>query len=247
MKRLLGIVAGVCFATSAWAQVYNMSIVGFANYGFAVGNNLFCNPFDGNVNTLSYMLNPASVPIGTTVSLWNTSAGAYTTTATNTGSAWTVDLTLNPGTGALLVAPAAFINTFVGTVDGHDGTPFTTSLETISLPIFNGGAGTYLLGDKMPIVDTGSDIFLNLIGRLPNAGERVTTDAGTSTYLGDGNWDVVPVLNVGHAAFLEIVGMGSGTVASVSVVPEPSTLVLGGVGMSLLLAVRRKSLFAGRF
>jgi hypothetical protein len=59
-------------------------------------------------------------------------------------------------------------------------------------------------------VDTGTDIFLNILGRLPNFGEQVTllntasqTDT-TSTYLGSGNWDNIPVLGVGQAAFLKV-------------------------------------------
>ena len=71
-------------------------------------------------------------------------------------------------------------------------------------PLFTGPDGTYLLGDKFPIADVGTDIFVNIFGRFPFIGEQVTTLSGTSTYLGDGQWDSVPTLGKAQAAFFTI-------------------------------------------
>jgi hypothetical protein len=36
-----------------------------------------------------------------------------------------------------------------------------------------------LLGDKSPVLDTGRNIFLNILGRLPHIGEQVIQLSGT--------------------------------------------------------------------
>ena len=58
-----------------------------------------------------------------------------------------------------------------------------------------------MLGDACPTLDIGTNIFLNILGRMPFIGEKVSTVFTTSTYLGNGQWDVVPTLNVSEAAF----------------------------------------------
>jgi hypothetical protein len=61
------------------------------------------------------------------------------------------------------------------------------------------------MGDKCPIRNTGTNIFINIIGRYPFVGEQVTQPTGTSTYLGNGMWDSIPTLDTGRAAFLKII------------------------------------------
>lgn len=235
MKHIIRLLVAIFIIHSARAQVYSQYVVGYVNRTFVSGNNLFCNPLEANANILSVLFDPAALPVGTTISLWNPSTATFDTTSTNSGNAWTLDLTLNPGTGALLVAPSAFTTTFVGYVDDHAGNPYTGTAIIPPPPLFSGPDGIYLLGDKSPIADTGTDIFLNILGRLPNIGEQVSTYAGTSTYLGDGNWDVIPTLNVGDAAFLNI---GGGP--NIAPAPEPATLTLGLLGLTLIPVFRRR-------
>src|SRR5215471_5335762 len=94
---------------SASAQpVYSSNVVGYANIVFQQGNNWIGNPFDFAPNTLSSILRDA--PVGTTVSLWSSTLAQFTPASTFDGSSWSVDLTLAPGTGALLTAPTLFTN-----------------------------------------------------------------------------------------------------------------------------------------
>ena len=89
------------------------------------------------------------------------------------------------------------------------------------------------------MASSGSDIFLNILGRLPNNGEQITTlDPATQTYQTATysetvlpGWDLFITLGVGQAAFL-----------NVGPVPEPSTISLALVGGVLLWRqIRRRS------
>lgn len=211
------------------AQVVSGNIVGYVNTIFLPGDTLFENPLDNGVGNLlsdlitSQIHNP--VPNGTSISLWNSTTSSFGTTSTYNSGSWSINLTLEPGTGAKLDTPLGFTNTFVGTVLNHDGSVLQNDNPTPP-PVFTGPNGIYLLGDACPTTDTGTDIFLNILGRLPNVGEQVTLLDNatqiytTSTYLGNGNWDNVPTLNVGEAAFLNIKS-----------VPEPSVLSLSSVSI----------------
>jgi len=207
---------------AAPAQVYSQNVVGYVNRQFNQGNNLFENPLENSPDNLTNLFHQP-VPNGTTISVWDASQSAFNTTSEYLGGAWTLNLLLAPGTGALLNAPSPFMNTFVGYVLNHDGTGLTNAFGLTTPSPFAGPNGTYLLGDMTPIADTGTDIFLNILGRLPNVGEQVTTLSGTSSYLGNGNWDNVPTLAVGDAAFF-----------TVESAPEPGTFSL--IGLCLLLA-----------
>lgn len=218
----------VASAASAQMPVYSQNIVGYVNTTFNPGNNLFENPLASGPDNLTNLFNQG-VPNGTTISLWNATQSAFDTTSEYLDGSWTLDLILDPGTGALLNTPSAFTNTFVGVVLNHDGTYLTGQSGLTPPPVFSGPNGTYLLGDMAPTVDTGTNIFLNIFGRLPNAGEQVTTLSGTSTYLGNGDWDNVPTLGVGQAAFFTIES-----------VPEPNVFSLLGVGiLSVCWRMRR--------
>ena len=175
------------------------------------GSNLFNNPFVVSSNSLSILFSPFSVyPAdleGTTVSLWNSTNLSFDISSTFSDGVWSVDLILPPGTGALVVTPLPFTNTIAGILLNHDGSYLTNALNPPN--VFSGPNGTYLLGDKCPFPDdTGTNIFLNILGRMPFVGEQVTQISGTntytSTYLGNGLWDSVPFLAIGTAAFFNI-------------------------------------------
>ncbi len=92
---------------------------------------------------------------------------------------------------------------FSGYVLNHDGSPYN-GIALSPPPLYSGSNGVFLLGDKTPINDTGTNIFLNILGRMPFVGEKVTQLSGTSTYLGNGTWDSLPTLDLGDAALLNI-------------------------------------------
>jgi hypothetical protein len=241
LHGLAALVALSFAAESATAQVYSQNIVGYVNTVFNVGDTLFENPLatQNNSDTLANLFSTA--PDGTTISLWDATTASFDATSEYTNGNWTIDFTLTPGTGARLSTLAAFTNTFVGDVLDHDGSELTNLNFTLP-PVFSGSGGTYLLGDKAPVADTGTNIFLNILGRLPNVGEQITTldnlaqTYTTSTYLGNGNWDHLPELGVGQAAFLNIGSFNA------DAVPEPATLALAALGMGLTVWRGRKSL-----
>jgi len=196
---------------------------GYVNTPFAPGSTLFANPLQTTSNTLSNLF-AGGVPNGTTVSLWNSTALGYDITSTYSGGSWSLNLTLNPGTGARLTTTGTFTNTIVGVALNHDGGPLPLSGPT-QPPVYAGPNGLFLLGDKAPVGATGNDIFLNIFGRAPTVGEQVIKLSSTSTYLGGGSWDNTPTLYVGEAAFFNI-----GPVA----VPEPTAYALVIFGLAVL-------------
>jgi hypothetical protein len=223
------------------------AIVGYINVPFQPGNTLFANPLANTNNQINTLFpNPN---IGDTISLWNSTTRSYGPVATfdyglGLNPEWVdestlqpLNLLLNPGTGALYNSGARFTNTFEGIVLNHDGSYFTT--DETNPPAYLGPAGLFLLGDKCPTFDTGTNIFLHIFGRNPNPGEQIITSADPTnatasvyTYDGNGIWDyngvqgITPSLGPGQAAFFYI--------------PEPSAIALASLGASLL-AVRRRS------
>jgi hypothetical protein len=229
----------LAMALPAQAQVYSENVIGFISYPFSPGENLFANPLQQqNGDTLSEIFTEPP-PDGTTISLWNPATASFSTGSVFDLGSWSVDLTLQPGTGYELYAPAAFANIFVGNVLNCDGSSFGG--VTIIPPPFSDPHGTYLLADACPITDTGVNVFLDILGRLPNLGEKVTTlDASTqtyitSTYLGNDTWTTVPTLNPGDAAFFD-------TGFYATSVPEPSTTAFGFLGF-LAVAYRSRRYF----
>jgi hypothetical protein len=217
MRNLLRLSA-IVFLLLAWHPTAT-GAVGYVNRTMYAGDNLFENPLvaspDNNLSTLFSL--GAPVPDGTTVSLWNPTTRSFDITSEYTGGSWSIDFALLPGSGARLNTPLTFTATFVGEVGSRD--PGT----------FSGPDGIYLFGDRVPQAATSTDIFLHILGRLPNAGEQFTALDGatqhstTSTYLGGGAWDIMPSIGVGEAGFF-----------NVGPVPEPSTaaLVMLGLGMA---------------
>jgi hypothetical protein len=225
--RLLAFVSIFLITRPAWAD-----IVGYINYTFASGNTLFTSQLDNSPNDLAILFGTTPTE-GTTISLWDATTHTFNTATTydfDLYGGWSANLTLQAGAGYLLNTFAAFTNTFVGTPLNHDGSTFNIGDSLTPPPVYAGADGIYLLGDKTPVVDTGTDIFLNILGRQPNVGEQVITLTGTSTFLGGGSWSGgVPTLNVGDAALLNI-----------GPVPEPSTMALGLLGAALVHVCRRR-------
>jgi hypothetical protein len=223
------ILAGALFVTLLGPSSARAAYV---NRPFNAGDNLFVNPLHAGDNTLSNLFVTAAVPNGTTVSLWNPATSAYDTTSTFNAlnGSWSVNLLLAPGTGARLTTSSSFGHTFVGSALNHDGSLLNFNDPFVNPPPYAGPNALLLLGDKTPIVNTGNDIFLHILGRNPNIGEQVITLTTTSTYLGGGAWDNMPFLGVSDAAFL-----------NVGPVPEPATTALTLMGLALIRAFRRKA------
>ena len=222
------------FTARAQSNVYSLNIVGYVNAIFQPGNNWFGNPLSnttasGTDNTLSQLFPIA--PDGTTVSLWNAMQNQYTPSATFSGGAWSGDLALEPGTGALLNTPSLFTNTFVGTVLDLNGSGWD-GLSLHPPQPFSGPNGLYLLSSQCPValpVSGGPSTFEAIIGRAPREGEQVTTldpltqTYATTTFVG-GAWNNGdPSLAIGQAALFNL-----------GPVPEPSVLGLMAVGLGVL-------------
>lgn len=229
MKKLFGVV--ICFAYLTLNPIRVHAIVGYVNSVYGPGEfHLFANPLDDGVNTLSSALGAA--PDGTVVSFWDPATLQFSQTSTRSSGAWSLDHSLYPGQGAMLTTPTLFTNTFAG--------------EVVSLtppPPYSGPDGIFLLSSVPPISATGEDVFNQVLGRGPAAGERFTWVSSstfpyttTTTYLGGGLWDNgTPALGVAEAAFFNI---GSVT-EPFAYVPEPATYALLGIG-SLVLMLRRR-------
>jgi hypothetical protein len=129
------------------AQIYNPKVIGYYTTAFAPGNNLFDNQLEDDPDTLSTLFFQAPVPNGTTISLWNSTTSSYDTKSTFSGGSWSIDLTLQPGSCALLNTMSAFTNTFIGNVLNHDGSLYNGG-KLLPPPVFSGANGIYLLGDK---------------------------------------------------------------------------------------------------
>ncbi len=236
---LLSLLAGFAsLQAPAQSNVTSINIVGYVNIPFRPGDNLFGNPLQGQTNNLLSSIIPTA-PVGTTVSLWNSTAHQFTTTSTFQGGGWSLDFDLAPGQGALLHTGTLFTNTFLGTVLAPDGSIFTDSGPVNPPPPFAGPDGTYLLSSKFPntlSATNGFPVFNYILGRAPLAGEQFTTlDPATQLYhtttFVSGAWDNGdPVLSLGSSAFFNI-----GPVA----VPEPSVLALAMAGIALRMVRRR--------
>jgi len=212
MQTAIRIIALVCFCLGLRPA---FAATGYYNVQIYPGDNFFQNGLGAADNRLSVLFGTGPwIPDGTTISLWNPAANAFDTNSTFSSSAraWSIDFTLLPGIGARLTTTSTFTATFVGEVLTHDGSPLTG--EHRLPPVFSGPNGIYLLGDKSPVYSTGTNVFLHVLGRLPNPGEQFTRlNAGnqtyiTSTYLGNGTWNLVPTLGVGEAGFFNIGPVG---------------------------------------
>jgi hypothetical protein len=202
-------------------KAFSANVVGYVNEQFGPGDTLFGNPLLNTFNDLNHLFDPTYVPQGTTISLWDATSHQWAQSSTFLDGTWSVDLELNPGTGALLHTSALFVNTFVGTVLNADGSPYDGNGITPPPP-FAGPNGTYLWSSKVPAQFPGiGPVWNYIVGRDPHEGEQFSTLTSITTFT-HGAWDNGdPFLNVGQAAFFNI---GPS-------VPEPSVagLVIGGV------------------
>jgi hypothetical protein len=244
MGRLLsiGAIAMAVVNASAQTNVYSLNVVGYANIGFGQGDNWIGNPLDNTPNTLSNLF-IGGAPVGTTISLWNSTLDLFTLASTFDGTSWSSDLTLAPGMGVLLNTPSPFTNTFVGNVLDFNGSLYD-GITLHQPPPFAGSPGTYLFSSKAPATLSGHvfnttlgqfSVFESIIGRAPQNGEQVTTldpltqNTHTSTFM-NGSWvNGDPVLPLGEAAMFTLLP-----------VPEPSVLGLCGIGLTAFVMLRRR-------
>lgn len=221
-------------------------VVGYYNYKFFQGDNLFQDNLLGSPADLNTIFSTTPPPDGTTIGLWNPTHLAYDTFSHYSSGSWSSDFTLTPGTGALLIAPTTFTNTFVGQVVNHDGSLYTGA--TVPAPPFAGPNGAYLMGDAFIASSSGTNLFANVIGRLPNDQEQVIRlDAATQTYVTStydalsGTWDITPTSSIGDAVFFNV-GPIAFTPPALIAIPEPSVAALALFGLCLLrVGVRRRA------
>jgi hypothetical protein len=244
MKRLYYLLATASLLLCA-SSPSSANIVGYVNYPFVPGDNLFENPLVNGADDLNTIFNPLVTPQGTTISLWNPTTLSYSTSSTFSGGSWTADLTLNPGTGARLTAYAPFTNTFTGYVTDRVGNTNNPDLGA-GPPVFSGPNGVYLLGDKLPVAATGTAVFTNVIGRLPNNGEQIIRlNAVTQTYTIStynsilSSWDNQSVTKVGDSLFFNIGGVAF-TPPPLTVIPEPSATGLALLNFAVCIFLRRR-------
>jgi hypothetical protein len=232
------------------------NIVGYYNVQIYAGDNLIANQLDATSsitdNTLNGLFSSPSVPDGATFTEWNPSANAYLPVSTYDSSAGTWDInynfnTFSSGQGGILHSPlnspSPWTETFVGAV-----VPYTNIVAEFGGPLWdpNYANGLYLIACPVPLSGPMDMMFANVVGRLPRDGEWVKilnpatqTYTNTTFHTGTG-WDNGdPSLGVGQAAWFNLV------------VPEPSSLAIVGVGVTLLATIlqrrARRTSRAGHF
>lgn len=226
---------------AAQAQT-SQNIVGYYNRTMSPGVNLIANQLLSTDDTLNHILSGAHVPDGTTFTKW--SGGSFLAPSVyDAGSGdWSINYGLTLGEGGWLNAPSTFTNTFVGEVGPYiipdaGGLPWTPGY----------GAGLHLISSPVPVgghlstVFFGTDMFAAIVGRAPVVGESVwTLNEGTQMYSQstfDGSaWNNDLAFSVGQSAWFDLGATG----AFPPLVPEPSVLVLAGIGAAMLFRVHRR-------
>src|ERR1044071_8962045 len=112
-------VAVALIAATTPTPVYSQTVVGYVNVPLQ-GTMFFSNPLLNSANDLATLFG-TQTPDGTAISLWNPTTRTFDITSQYLEGAWTIDLTLMPGTGARVITPSPFTNTFVGNVLNHNG------------------------------------------------------------------------------------------------------------------------------
>lgn len=224
------ILSAACIAAASYAsarQVYSTNVAGYIPLALS-SENLIANQLDdGMGNTLDDVLPAGSgVLPGSTFTEWNAAANSLMPLSVFNGSTWSINYPFAPnGIGGVLDSPASTTITLVGSVVNFD---FSTDMYTFTPP--TRGAGTYLLALAAPLAPA---TFAGVVGRNPVAGDSVETIINgvesTTTFNGTSWNNGTPGLAVGQAAFFDLVA-----------VPEPSTLVLAGLGAAIAPMVRRR-------
>src|SRR5215831_14942429 len=179
------------------------AIVGYVNTTFQPGANLFANPLRYTNDNLSFIMPTA--PENTSVLTWDPVGMVYHQAAVYSGGAWVGNTLLDPGTGALLMAPSLFTNTFVGDVEDANGGLYDG--DTIHLPpAFSGPNGLYLWSSKISASATnasGYSFWEWVVGRAPNDNESFyrwnrSSQTFEGTTFSGGSWNNFnPILDVG--------------------------------------------------
>ena len=232
LSKIASFSALAAMAMSAWSQnVYSLNGVGYINLTIYAGDNLIANQLsespDNTLNTI--FANTAGVLSGSTFSEWNPAANQLLPLSVFDGTSWSINYCLSPnGVGGVLDSPANTAVTLVGDIVNFDITPGGGGGYTFVPPAR--GPGTCLLSVAAPLVGA---TFEQVIGSDPIAGDSVETlDAGTQTYTtttfnGTAWDDGAPSLAIDEAAYFTLV-------------PEPSTFALAGLGAGILLMCKRK-------
>jgi PEP-CTERM motif len=228
-------VLAVGFATTLPAfAAQPLNIVGYYNRRFYAGDNLVANQLSKDDNRLDSLLTNG-VPDGATFTKWSSSANQFLPSSVfdAASDSWSINYDFNPvdGLGGVLHSPSPFTNTFVGEVyQGHD---FAHSINGSLFGTWDGPprpGGLSLLADQDPITAT----FENVVGRAALDGEWVRTlneasqTYSVTTFHQISGWDNgQPMLAIGQGAYFELV-------------PEPSTVALGGLGAAALTLLSRR-------
>jgi hypothetical protein len=185
--------AGIA-TSSAQTPVYSVNAVGYVNTALIKGYNLISNPLDNKATGGNVIKNLfAGSAAGTQIFKFNSATAKYDLAAVDdftgeiTGTA--ADLTLVPGEGVFILAPAPATVTFVGEVPAGN----------LSNPIPKGFS---IRSSQVPQAGTVSDL-----GYVAEEGDQISVwDEATQKYATHGfefgEWSGgIPALGVGEAAF----------------------------------------------
>jgi hypothetical protein len=192
-KTLL-IAAAALAATviSSQAQVYS-GVVGYVSVN-APANTLVlaANPLDNGTNDLNSLL--GALPVKSTAQVWN---GSGFTVSTKSGTGWSPDPVLPPGTGFFIKSATAQTNTFVGAIDTQLGGTVTNAL-TANIIV--------LVGSQIPygtdLNDTNNTLNLNTLPVKSTAQVWNGASFTVSTKSGSG-WSPDPTIPVGGGFFIK--------------------------------------------
>jgi hypothetical protein len=228
--RILALIGLSLVEACSKALAQTCNVTGFVDATYKLGYNLISNPLQTTNHHLSVLFGNA--PDGTTLWLWDPGSRTFDPISTYlTGQGWTADFAFDPGQGALLYAPVAFTNTFVGVIMEPDGSPFCPDGPFILPAPFAGPTGAYLLSSKLAATLSGSNAFQLILGREVQEGEQFTwLDAATQTYHTTmflrGVWsNGEPMLPVGTSAFFYIYAYAYAA-PSLQILPLNSNVVL---------------------
>lgn len=107
---------GLAALTTSMAQVYSVNVVGYINVDLVAGFNMIANQLDNGSGNVAWELLDGQVDDGTVIYKFNTTTGGYDILVYDVIWDGATDMTLAPGEGCFVQAPAAKTVTFVGEV-----------------------------------------------------------------------------------------------------------------------------------